>query len=164
MRGIQASDELASKFLDVALNHDKLYNFVFSTPLYDLMVDDGYGNPTHSARHVMTALYNRQKSEPETDYGELIGNVIFDHLRNERYHPTILSLLENLEYHAYAEKNGLAAFSLDLPKIFSAIKESILSNESIYRRFSPNHGSEGMWPYLELFNKRLQGSVGLNIM
>lgn len=164
MRGIQANDDLAKSYLEVALLHNKLYDFVFSTPLYDLQVDDGYGNGVHSAKHVMKALYNKQLEDPSIDMEKKITEVIINNLKEYKYHGTILNLLENLEYHIHAEKNKIATFKLDTIKLFDEIKTHLNKNQIQYKQETRRNGKHGLWPQLELFDVRMQSSTGRKIM
>ena len=159
--GIAANDELAQKYLGVALKYGKFDEFLFSMPMLDLKIPDGYGGMVHSARHVMNAIYTKHREDDTLDFAQMVTETITATLTRYQVHPCIVNLIENLEWHMQAEKDGTAAFTLDMDVIFDVIRGHLLKNQEIYKQPSQRYGP---WPQIEMWDARLKGSFGKGIL
>ena len=162
--GIAANDKSAQKYLEIALENKDFESFLFSMPMYDLKVRDGYGGMVHSARHVMNAIYTKHREDDTLDFAQMVTETITATLTEYRYHPCIVNLIENLEWHMQAEKDGTAAFTLDMDVIFDVIRGHLLKNQEIYKTPTLRHGRYGLWPQIEMWDARLKGSFGKGIL
>ena len=100
-----ANKELASKYLDVALKNNSFREFLLGYSLYELTVKDQNGNNVFSAMHVMEAIYDKFRKDPNSNIDKLTYQTMIYELQTNRFNKAILNLFENITYQISEQKN-----------------------------------------------------------
>lgn len=162
MGNLIANKELASKFLDIALKYDEFQRFLTGSLAYELTVKDPYGNDVFSAMHVMEAIYDKHKKEPNLKLDELTYNSMINTLRTRRNSSDILNILSDIEYHMNAEKSKTAAFNVDCLNLLVEIRENIERNKDFYK--SSVEIDEGIWNQIQMHDVTIEQITGHKVL
>ena len=104
MGNLIATKRLASKYLDIALKKNGLEDFLTGFCLYELTVKDSYGNDVFSAMHVMEAIYDKYREDPNCNIDKMTYDAIINILETTRHGSSILNLFDDIVYQMNAEK------------------------------------------------------------
>lgn len=164
MSNLIANKELASKYLEVALKNNSFREFLLGYSLYELNVKDQNGNNVFSAMHVMEAIYDKYRKNPDSKIDKLTYETMIHELQTNRFNKAILNLFENITYQISAQKNQTAPFSFDCMKLLEEAKENLKRNEVFYKYPQGENKPNGIWPELEMYNNRIEQTTGHKIL
>lgn len=164
MSNLIANPELARKYLDIALRNNSFREFLLGFSLYELNVKDSQGNNVFSAMHVMEAIYDKYKSDPNSGIEKLTYETMLNELKTNRFSKAILNLFEDITYQISAQKNQTAPFNLDCLTLLEEAKENLKRNELFYKYPQGENKPNGIWPELEMYNNRIEQTIGRKIM
>ena len=158
-----ADSELANKYLDIALKYEKFGEFLGGIPIFELTTIGPMGERIFSVAHVVGAVYDKYKEEPESNLDKKMYEEIKRILETSPYERFVLHLLEVIEYQMDCEKKKIAPFKIDCVDLLKDVKDNINRNKIRYTKKSDLYGENGIWPSLEMHNTRLS-SYGHRIM
>lgn len=164
MGNLIATKELAKNYLDIALKYDEFKDFLLGSPIYELKVKDSYGNDVYSAMHVMEAIYDKYRENTVPNLDKLTYETMIEELKNYKYLPSILNIIENIEYQITAENTGKAPFEMNCVGLLEEFKNHIERNKSVYQLPIPDIGENGYWPSLENHNAIIEQISGKKII
>lgn len=164
MSNLKADMELADKFLEVALKYNELKEFLTGDLTYELKVKDPNGNSVFSAMHIMEAIYNKHRKNPELGLDKKTYDCMVYVLDNRRNSREILAIFSDIEYQMNSQKNGTAAFNVDCLELLNKMKSNIDRNKLRYQISEEKEHPNGIWPEIEMHNITLEQITGHKIL
>ena len=164
MGNLIATKRLASKYLDVALEAGCLEEFLIGFPLFKLTVKDSYGNDVFSSMHVMEAIYDKYREDPNCNIDKMTHDSIINILETTRHGSSILNLFDDIVYQMNAQKNKTAPFSFDCGELLESMKKNLIKNERFYKYPINNNKPNGIWPEIEMYDVRIQQTLGRKLL
>lgn len=164
MSNLIADKELASKYLDVALEYGELKEFLTGDLDYELTLRDTYGNKVFSAMHVMEAIYDKHRLNPNLKLDEKTYNTMVLVLETRRNSRDILAIFSDIEYQLNAQKNGTAAFSINGIEILEKMKDNVFRNKNRYQKSEEKEHPNGIWPEIQQHNVTVEQITGHKIL
>jgi len=162
MSNLIANKELASEYLDIALENNEFQKFLTGNLAYELVVKDSYGKNVFSAMHVMEAIYDKHKQNPNLRLDGLTFNTMVNVLRTRRNASDILNILSDIEYQMNAEKNNTAAFNVNCLNLLVEIRQNLERNKEFYQ--SSIEVNQGIWNEIQLHNMTLEQITGHKVL
>lgn len=163
MEQMLASSNLADGYLNIALQHDMLEDFLVGSSLFALKSKDGYGNLVFSSMHVMEAIYKKYKNEDKT-LSNKVYETLLKVLQNSKYPQDIFNVTDNIIYQIYSEKEGKAPFLMNNKVLLEALKNNLSQNKEFYQYSDMEHNIQSVWPQVEEYNERVFQSSGQRII
>lgn len=164
MSEILASQELASGYLNIALENNMLLDFLVGRPLFELKVKDGYGNTTFSSMHVMEAIYDKYREDANLMLDKKVYEEFLNELKVSKFPKDIFNITEDILYHINSEKTGTAPFSMDCITLLEELKNNLSRNKAFYTYSNEQHNIKSVWPQIEDYNDRVFNSSGKRII
>ncbi|MBQ3423105.1 MAG: hypothetical protein IJH34_15960 [Romboutsia sp.] len=132
MNSLFRASLLATKKLDLALDHNQLDEFLCGYPVYQMDEVDEKGNEIPNSKLIMEAIYRIHNSRPEIELDKMTFDTIKELLKTDKSSEDILNILDNIEYQIEAEKSGTATFKMNCEELLKALKENLIENKELY--------------------------------
>lgn len=126
----------ARRKLEIALEFNKLADYITGDPLFAIKVSDGAGGRVKSTMYPMEAIYDMHREHPELEldrkfYAELNTCFMRDHNPIALYNG-----VQAIVYQMRAECSDNAAFYVDCLGLLATVRKSIAENRALYQRWS----------------------------
>jgi len=139
---LQASPQLASEYLEIALKYDTLDEFLRGMSGYSLNTYDMYGESVPMLSYVADALYRKQKKGDVENFEDMVFCALAKNLAN-RYDKALHYSLEVYKHMLFCEENNTATFKLNRELLFEIIKNNVVNNIKFY-----TYSSNGRTPFI----------------
>ena len=157
MDNLIATKELANQYLEISLKYNDLGSFLIGSPECELTLRDPNGEKVFSAMHVMEAIYDKYRENPNSGIDKQVFDSMIKELREEVLAKYILNLLEDIEYQLYCEKNNIAPFKLDCASLLKEVSENLMRNKDRFQKPVPAYpGYRGAWGEFVAHDKRVE--------
>ena len=164
MSNFIANIDLASKYLEIALKCNELEEFLTGDPLYELTLRDMYGNKIYSAMHVMEAIYEKHRNDPDLNLDKMTYDVFVKVLDESCYSRDIINTLSNIEYQINSQKHNNAAFNLDVDDLLSKVRANVLKYADVYKSPEDNEHPDGIWHHVLMHINNLELLTNIRII
>ena len=139
---LQASPQLASEYLEIALEFDELDKFLRGMSGYSLNAYDTYGESVPMLSYVAGALYRKQEKGDVENFENMVFCALEKNLAN-RYDKALHYSLEVYKHMLFCEENNTATFKLNRESLFEIIKNNVVNNIKFY-----THSANGRPPFI----------------
>ena len=150
--------------MDIALKKNGLEDFLTGFCLYELTVKDSYGNDVFSAMHVMEAIYDKYREDPNCNIDKMTYNIMINLLKNKRSRMTILNIFDDITYQINAQKNKTAPFNFNCEELLYEMKSNLIRNKDFYKLSDGVNKPNGIWPEIEMYDARIEQTIGRKIL
>lgn len=139
----------AKKWFELAMNKNKLADFVIGLPPYAEHRSDGGEIPMPLLDSNAEVLYDYHTKNKDAHFDTDVQNAVLQIVEdngNDAY--VLLHALIFIVTHLAYEKRGAATFALDSPKLLDAIRRKLTKNK---KKFRKENGSEELWDLIEFY-------------
>lgn len=152
------SDEFI-KFIDIT---DTYVEFIGGIPSYTIVTPDQYGEEKENVMVEMDALYRYHKNHPEAGIDKKFISAMDKSTKCVKSTDGFVSILEKLSFQLYAEKHGIASFSMDTKHMLENLSKNLIENAELYN--TEIYDSHNFWPTIERYNADISEKFGHKIM
>ncbi len=164
MDNLIANKDLAKAYLEISLKYNQLGSFLTGSPECELTLRDPNGEKVFSAMHVMEAIYDKYRENPNSGIDKQVFDSMIKELKEEVLAKYILNLLEDIEYQLYCEENNIAPFKLDCAGLLKEVSENLVRNKQRFRTPVQSYsGCRSVWGEFVAHDERV-GDYGYKIL
>lgn len=143
----------AEKWFELAINNNKLADFVIGLPPYAEHRSDGGEIPMPLLGPNAEVLYDYHAENKDAHFDTDVQNAVLQIVEDNGNDAYVLlhALIFIVTQLAY-EKRGAATFAMDCPKLLDAIRRKLTKNE---KKLSKENCSEELWDLIEFYDRLL---------
>ena len=143
----------AEKWFELAINKNKLADFVIGLPPYAEHRSDDGEIPMPLLGPNAEVLYDYHAENKDAHFDTDVQNAVLQIVEDNGNDAYVLlhALIFIVTQLAY-EKRGTATFAMDCPKLLDAIRRKLTKNE---KKLSKENGSEELWDLIECYDRLL---------
>ncbi len=162
MNGIDYANALRA--FEIAKSEGNIGKFSIGIIPYARTVKNDEGISTPVIEPNLLVLYYYYKANPDIGFDVLVQNSIEEYLtQNSDNAFVIYCALIFITAHLEHEKNGTAAFKLEIPNFLNIIRESLKRNSELFKK--PVLSFEnGFWGYVEFYDSFIEKNYNLKVL